>query len=116
MHVVLAINPFVLLSVVFGMAAFKGWFRSYSAATVLVLLVSAIFSLSYITAVAANKPTSGMGLAERVSQYGHQLWQSLHDEEHRTDHPAEAQDQGQNDHRSSVTAPLLCVIFQVAVE
>jgi hypothetical protein len=30
--------------IVFGMAAFKGWFRSYSAATALVLLVPAIFS------------------------------------------------------------------------
>jgi Protein of unknown function (DUF998) len=57
MHIVLAINPFVLLSVVFGMAAFKGWFRSYSAATALVLLVPAIFSLSYVSAVAANQPT-----------------------------------------------------------
>jgi Protein of unknown function (DUF998)/alpha/beta hydrolase fold len=77
MHIVLAINPFVLLSVVFGMAAFKGWFRSYSAATALVLLVPAIFSLSYVSAVAANQPTPGMGLAERVSQYGYQLWQAM---------------------------------------
>jgi pimeloyl-ACP methyl ester carboxylesterase len=77
MHIILAINPFVLLSVVFGIAAFKGWFRSYSAATVLVLLVPALFSLSYVTAVAANQPTPGMGLTERVSQYGNQLWQAL---------------------------------------
>ena len=77
MHVILAINPFVLLSVVLGIGAFKGWFRSYSAATVALLLAPAVFSLSYISAVAANQPTPGMGLAERVSQYGVQLWQSL---------------------------------------
>jgi hypothetical protein len=28
MHLVLAVNPFVLLSLVFGAAAFKGWFRA----------------------------------------------------------------------------------------
>jgi pimeloyl-ACP methyl ester carboxylesterase/hypothetical membrane protein len=77
MHLVLAINPFVLLSVVFGIAAFKGWFRAYSTATVLVLLVPAVLSFSYVMAVAANQPTPGMGLAERVSQYGNQLWQAM---------------------------------------
>ena len=76
MHGILAINPFVLLSVVFGVAAFKGWFRSYSAATVLVLLVPAVLSFSNITAFVANQPTPGMGLTERVSQYGYQLWQA----------------------------------------
>jgi hypothetical protein len=76
MHGILAINPFVLLSVVFGVAAFKGWFRSYTAATVLVLLVPAVLSFSNITAFVANQPTPGMGLTERVSQYGYQLWQA----------------------------------------
>jgi hypothetical protein len=61
MHVVLAINPFVLLSIVFGTVAFRGWFRAYSV----------------VTAVAANQPTPGMGLAERVAQYGYQLWQAM---------------------------------------
>jgi pimeloyl-ACP methyl ester carboxylesterase len=77
MHVVLAINPFVLLSVVFGIGAFKGWFRSCSAATVVVLLAPAVYSFSYLAAVAANQPTPGMGLAERVSQYGYQSWQAV---------------------------------------
>jgi hypothetical protein len=77
MHGILAINPFVLLSVVFGIAAFKGWFRSYSAATVLFLLVPAVLSFSNITAFVANQPTPGMGLTERASQYGYQLWQAL---------------------------------------
>jgi len=77
MHLVLAVNPFVLLSLVFGIAAFKGSFRAYSAATALVLVVPAVFSFSYITAVAANQPTPGMGLAERMAQYGYQLWQAI---------------------------------------
>ena len=77
MHLVLAVNPFVLLSIVFGIVAFKGSFRVYSAVTVLVLVLPAVFSFSYITAVAANLPTPGMGLAERVAQYGYQFWQAL---------------------------------------
>ncbi len=77
MHGILAINPFVLLSVAFGIAAFRGWFRAYSAVTVLVLLVPAVLSFSNITAFVANQPTPGMGLCERVSQYGFQLWQAV---------------------------------------
>ena len=77
MHGILAINPFVLLSIVFGIAAFTRSFRAYSAATVLVLLVPAVLSFSHVTAFAANQPTPGMGLAERVAQYGYQLWQAM---------------------------------------
>jgi pimeloyl-ACP methyl ester carboxylesterase len=77
MHVVLAVNPFVLLSILFGIVAFKGPFRVCSAVTALVLVLTALFSFSYITAVAANQPTPGMGLSERVAQYGYQLWQAL---------------------------------------
>ena len=77
MHLVLAVNPFVLLSVLFGIAAFKGSFRAYSAITALILVVPAVFSFSFVTAVVANQPTPGMGLAERVAQYGYQLWQAM---------------------------------------
>jgi hypothetical protein len=37
MHLVLAVNPFVVLSIVFGIVAFKGSFRVYSAVTVLLV-------------------------------------------------------------------------------
>ena len=77
MHGILAINPFVLLTLVFGVAAFKGGFRAYSAATTVILLVPAALSFSSIAAFAAHQPTPGMGLAERVSQYGYQLWQAM---------------------------------------
>ena len=76
MHLVLAVNPFVLLSIVFGIVAFNGAFRVYSAVTAAVLVLPAIFSFSYVIAVAANLSTPGMGLAERVAQYGYQLWQA----------------------------------------
>ena len=77
MHGILAINPFVILTIVCGIAAFKGRFRAYSAATALIVLVPAVLSFSSIAAFAANQPTPGMGLAERVSQYGYQLWQAM---------------------------------------
>src|SRR5215470_7561060 len=77
MHIILAINPFVLFSVVLGIAAFRRWFRFYSASTVLILLVPAIFAFLYVPALGANQPTPGLGLAARASQYGHQLWQAL---------------------------------------
>jgi pimeloyl-ACP methyl ester carboxylesterase len=77
MHLVLAVNPFVLLSILLGVVAFKGSFRAYSAVTTVILVVPAVFSFSYVTAVAANQPTPGMGLAERVAQYGYQLWQVM---------------------------------------
>jgi len=76
LHIALATNPFALLAIAFGIAAFKGSFRAFSAATVLVLLEAAVFSVSYITAIATNQPTPGMGLAERLSQYGYQFWQA----------------------------------------
>lgn len=76
MHAILAVNPFVVLSVVCGIAAFTGSFRAYSAATVLVLLAPAILSFSNLGAFAAHQPTPGMGLNERVAQYGYQLWQA----------------------------------------
>ncbi len=77
MHLVLAVNPFVLASIVCGIVAFNRSFRVYSAVTALVLILPAIFSFSYVTAVAVNQPTPGMGLAERVAQYGYQIWQAM---------------------------------------
>ena len=77
MHGILAINPFVLLSTVLGIAAFKRSFRAYSAATALVLLVCALMSVSHVSAFVANQPTPGMGLLERIAQYAHQLWQAM---------------------------------------
>src|SRR4029079_1851447 len=46
-------------------------------ATVLIVLVPAFLSFSNISAFAANQPTRGMGLMERVAQYGYQLWQAV---------------------------------------
>jgi hypothetical protein len=76
MHLILATNPFVLLSIVFCLAAFRGPFRFYTAATLLVLVVSAVFAFRHAPDVQANLPTPGLGLAERVAQYAYELWQT----------------------------------------
>ena len=75
MHAILAINPFVLLSIGLAVVAFRNWFRFYSIGTILILVMPAIFAFSYVGNLVANQPTPWLGLAERISQYGNQLWQ-----------------------------------------
>jgi len=65
----------VLLTVIFGVAAFRNGFRFYSMATILIMLVLAVLSFSYVAPLRANQPTPWLGLAERISQYGNLLWQ-----------------------------------------
>lgn len=73
-HVILATNPFVLATVVLGVAAFRNWFRFYSIGTILILLIPAILGFSYVPQVGANQPTPWLGLTERVSIYGNMIW------------------------------------------
>lgn len=76
MHLLLATNPFVLLSIVLCLAAVRGPFRIYTAATIVILVIPAIFAFRYAPDLKANLPTPGLGLAERVAQYGYELWQA----------------------------------------
>ena len=77
MHLILAINPFVLLSITVAAAAFRNWFRFYSIVTILIVVALATLAFSYVPAAAANQPTSWLGLSERSSQYVHQLWHAV---------------------------------------
>ena len=76
MHLILATNPFVLLSIAFAVAVFRGWFRIYTVATVVILLLPAVFAFQYAPEVQANLPTPGLGAGERIGQYAYALWQS----------------------------------------
>jgi len=76
MHLILASNPFVLLSLAFGVAAFRSWFRIYTAVTMSVLLLTAAFAFHYAPSVQANELTAGLGLYERAAQYAYELWQT----------------------------------------
>ena len=77
MHSLLAINPFVLVSIILGAVYFKNWFRAYSIVTITLMVVCAIKSFSYIPLLMQNQPTPWMGLTERISQYAHQLWHAV---------------------------------------
>jgi hypothetical protein len=77
MHLILAANPFVLMYIGLGTAAFKNWFRFYSIGTIVILFVPAIFAFSYVSQVGANEPTPWLGLTERISQYSFMLWQTV---------------------------------------
>ena len=76
MHLILATNPFVLVSIALAVAAFRGWFRAYTVTTIAILLLPALFAFQYASEVQANLPTPGLGLGERVAQYAYALWQS----------------------------------------
>jgi hypothetical membrane protein len=76
MHLILATNPFVLLSIVCCLLALGGPFRFYTAATLAVLVISAVLAFMHAPALEANEPTPGLGLAERVAQYAYELWQA----------------------------------------
>jgi hypothetical protein len=77
MHGALAIDPFLLATVVLGAIAFAGWFRVYTITTIVVTSVLAIIGFSYVSAVIANQPTPWMGAVERASQYTMNLWYAV---------------------------------------
>lgn len=77
MHAVLAVNPFVLLTVVFALGEFRGWFRWYSVATIVAVLLPASFAYYQVSNFLVCEPTPWLGLAERVGQYAHQLWHAV---------------------------------------
>ncbi|MDN3689473.1 DUF998 domain-containing protein [Cyclobacterium jeungdonense] len=77
MHGILAINPFVLVSLILGAVYFKNWFRYYSIATILLLMIMVVFAVPKALLVYDNQPTPGLGIMERASQYGHQLWHAI---------------------------------------
>jgi hypothetical protein len=75
MHAVLAINPFVWVSVVCGALAFKNWFRFFTIGTIIAMAALAVTAFSYLPDVLSNQPTPWLGLTERASQYTYFLWQ-----------------------------------------
>ena len=77
MHGLLAIDPFLLAAVVLGAVAFRGWFRAYALATIVLTSVLAVVGFSYVPAVIANQSTPWMGAIERAAQYATNLWYAV---------------------------------------
>jgi hypothetical protein len=65
---------FILLSMGFGAAAYRNWFRFYSISTILMLLVLGALTFSQAPQVEANQPTPWLGLMERILIYGYLFW------------------------------------------
>ena len=63
-----------LLEVGFVAAAFGKWFRLYSIATMVAMLVFGAITSSYAPEVQANEPTPWVGVYERINAYGYMLW------------------------------------------
>lgn len=74
MHGALAIDPFLLAAVVLGAVAFRGRFRVYTIATIVVTSILAVSGFAYVADVVANQPTPWMGAIERTAQYLTNLW------------------------------------------
>jgi Protein of unknown function (DUF998) len=77
MHVIFAVNPFVLAAIVLGVFAFRNWFRFYTIGTIVISLVLTMLGFLYVSQFAAHQPTPWMGLFERISQYVSLLWASV---------------------------------------
>jgi Protein of unknown function (DUF998) len=75
MHLILAANPFVLLTLAFGLAAFRLRFRLFTVGTILVVTLPAVFAFHYAPEIDRHQPTPWLGLAERLAQDGYLLWQ-----------------------------------------
>ncbi|MGE5616022.1 MAG: DUF998 domain-containing protein [Bacillota bacterium] len=77
MHIILSVDPFVLLSLAFAIAAFEKGLRTYTIVTVLTSLLPAIAAFSYVPALEANDPTPRLGLLERFAQYAYMAWMAV---------------------------------------
>jgi Protein of unknown function (DUF998) len=79
MHIIItfALVLFILLFIGFGSAAVGKWFRLYSLATILTLLVFGAWAGMDGARLAANLPTPWLGIKERVNIYSSLLWMAM---------------------------------------
>jgi hypothetical protein len=77
MHGALAIDPFLLTATILAAIAFRGRFRTYTIANILITSLLAVFSMQYVRAIIENQPTPWMGAAERAAQYATNAWYAV---------------------------------------
>jgi CubicO group peptidase (beta-lactamase class C family) len=75
-HILLtgALVLLLLLMIGFGAFALDRRFRTYSFATLLVIIASSALTVPYAARLAAGQPTPGFGLVERIDVYSALLW------------------------------------------
>jgi hypothetical protein len=64
----------IFLIIGFGATADGTWFRFYSYATLVIILVAGVWSFLDLPRIAANLPTPWLGVRERINIYGYMLW------------------------------------------
>jgi hypothetical protein len=76
MHVIATVvTVFLLLLIIgFGATADGKWFRLYSYATLVALIVAGALTFMDAPQLEANLPTPWMGVKERINVYGYMLW------------------------------------------
>jgi hypothetical protein len=79
MHIILTIVTvlLILLIIGFGATADGKWFRFYSIATILILIVAGAWAFLDARRIAANLPTPWVGVRERINIYGYMLWMAV---------------------------------------
>jgi hypothetical membrane protein len=65
---------FLLVAMGFGTLALGRRFRVYTLATIVIALAFGALTALYAPRVAANQPTPGMGIVERIDVYASMLW------------------------------------------
>ena len=76
MHIILtAVTVLLIFSIIgFGSSADGKWFRFYSLATLLIVLVGGALAGQEGAKLAAQQPTPWLGVMERINIYGYMLW------------------------------------------
>lgn len=70
-----AVTVFLILLIIgFGASADGKWFRIYSYATLVALILCGVWAFMDASQVAANLPTPWLGVRERINIYGYMLW------------------------------------------
>jgi len=76
MHVILTMVTVIMILLIIGVGANAGgkWFRLYSYATILLLILAGVSSFMYLSEISANLPTPWLGVRERINIYGYMIW------------------------------------------
>ena len=76
MHIIITgVTVFLIMLIIgFGGHAIGGWFRTYSYATIVILLLCGAWASLEVSRIEANLPTPWVGVKERINIYGYMLW------------------------------------------
>lgn len=79
MHIIITIVTVLLFLLILGFGAMSDgkWFRFYSFATILMLILFGVWAFMDAPRIAANLPTPWVGVRERINIYGYMVWMAV---------------------------------------